>query len=149
MKADTAIRVLIADDHAIFRQGLRLVLTGLDPAVEVVEAGDFTEARILAETPPAPDLMLVDLRMPGMDGFAGIGALKRVHPAAPVMVLSASEDGEDVFRALGAGASGYLPKSATATTILEALRLVLAGGCMCRANWSPAAPRWGRPSRPA
>lgn len=128
MKADTAIRVLIADDHAIFRQGLRLVLDGLDPGAEVIEAGDFAEARALAAALPAPDLMLVDLRMPGMDGFAGIGALKRARPAAPVMVLSASEDGEDVFRALAAGASGYLPKSASAATIVAALRLVLAGG---------------------
>ncbi len=128
MKADTAIRVLIADDHAIFRQGLRLVLDGLDPSPEVAEAGDFAEARVLAEALPAPDLMLVDLRMPGMDGFAGIGALKRARPAAPLVVLSASEDSEDVFKALAAGASGYLPKSATAVTILTALRLVLAGG---------------------
>jgi DNA-binding NarL/FixJ family response regulator len=128
MKADAAIRVLIADDHAIFRQGLRLVLDGLDPPPDVVEAGDFAEARTLADTEPAPDLMLVDLRMPGMDGFAGIGALKRARPAAPLVVLSASEDSEDVFKALAAGASGYLPKSATAATILVALRLVLAGG---------------------
>jgi DNA-binding NarL/FixJ family response regulator len=128
MKADAAIRVLIADDHAIFRQGLRLVLKGLDPSPDIVEAGDFAEAQAVAAAQPAPDLMLVDLRMPGMDGFAGIGALKRARPAAPLMVLSASEDGEDVFRSLASGASGYLPKSATAATILEALRLVLAGG---------------------
>lgn len=128
MKADTAIHVLIADDHAIFRQGLRLVLDGLAHAPVVAEAGDFAEALAHACALPAPDLMLVDLRMPGMDGFAGIGALKRARPSAPLMVLSASEDGEDVFRALAAGASGYLPKSAAATTILEALRLVLAGG---------------------
>lgn len=128
MKADTAVHVLIADDHAIFRQGLRLVLDGLGPSTRVVEAGDFAEAQAAALALPAPDVMLVDLRMPGMDGFAGIGALKRTRPAAPLLVLSASEDGEDVFRSLAAGASGYLPKSATAATILEALRLVLAGG---------------------
>jgi len=128
MKADAAIHVLIADDHAIFRQGLRLVLDGLGPAPAVSEAGDFTEALASAGADPAPDLMLVDLRMPGMDGFAGIGALKRARPAAPLMVLSASEDGEDVFRALAAGASGYLPKSAPPALIIDALRLVLAGG---------------------
>jgi DNA-binding NarL/FixJ family response regulator len=148
MKADAAVHVLIADDHAIFRQGLRLVLDGLGPTTAVVEAGDFAEAQAAALALPAPDLMLVDLRMPGMDGFAGIGALKRTRPAAPLMVLSASEDGEDVFRSLAAGASGYLPKSATAATILEALRLVLAGGVHVPRELVAGGPALGMPAAP-
>jgi DNA-binding NarL/FixJ family response regulator len=121
------MNVLIADDHAIFRQGLRAVLDELAEGVTVHEAADLDEAiRCAADKPP--HLVLLDLRMPGMDGFAGIGAFRRRLPSAPIVVLSASEDSNDVFQALAAGANGYLAKSASATTILDALRLVLVGG---------------------
>lgn len=122
------MKVLIADDHAIFRQGLRVVLGELDPAVEILEAADFGEALTIAKGVPALSLLLADLRMPEMDGFEGLRALRRLLPRVPIMVLSASEEAADLFGALESGASGYLPKSAPAPVILEALRLVLAGG---------------------
>jgi DNA-binding NarL/FixJ family response regulator len=122
------VKVLVADDHAIFRQGLRVVLGELDPAVEIVEAADFGEALSLARDAQDLSLLLADLRMPQMDGFEGLRALRRVLPRTPIMVLSASEEAADLFRALESGASGYLPKSAPAAVIVEALRLVLAGG---------------------
>lgn len=121
------MNVLIADDHAIFRQGLRAVLDDLAEGIVVHEAADLDEAMKCATGEP-PHLVLLDLRMPGMDGFAGIGAFRRRLPSAPIVVLSASEDSNDVFQALAAGANGYLAKSASATTILDALRLVLVGG---------------------
>jgi DNA-binding NarL/FixJ family response regulator len=127
------MKVLVADDHSVFRQGLRLVLGGLAPEVDIIEAGDFGEATGIAEATPDLGLILLDLRMPApdgraMDGFDGLRALRRVLPRVPIMVLSASEDSADVFRSLECGASGYLAKSAPAATMLEALRLVLVGG---------------------
>jgi DNA-binding NarL/FixJ family response regulator len=122
------VKVLVADDHAIFRQGLRVVLGDLDPAVEILEAADFVEALAIARDAQDLSLLLADLRMPQMDGFEGLKALRRILPRAPIMVLSASEEAADLFGSLESGASGYLPKSAPALVILEALRLVLAGG---------------------
>jgi DNA-binding NarL/FixJ family response regulator len=122
------VKVLIADDHAIFRQGLRVVLGDLDSAVEILEAADFGEALATAKDAPDLSLLLADLRMPQMDGFDGLRALRRLLPRTPIMVLSASEEAADLFGALESGASGYLPKSAPAPVILDALRLVLAGG---------------------
>jgi DNA-binding NarL/FixJ family response regulator len=122
------VKVLVADDHAIFRQGLRVVLGDLDPAAEILEAADFGEALAVAEGAPDLSLLLADLRMPQMDGFEGLRALRRLLPRTPIMVLSASEEAADLFRALESGASGYLPKSAAAPVIVDALRLVLAGG---------------------
>ena len=122
------MKVLVADDHAIFRQGLRVVLGDLAAAVEIVEAADFGEALVIAQDAQDLSLLLVDLRMPQMDGFAGLRALRLLLPRTPIMVLSASEEAADLFGALESGASGYLPKSASADVILDALRLVLAGG---------------------
>ena len=122
------MKVLVADDHAIFRQGLRVVLGDLDPAVEILEAADFGEALAIAKDVQDLSLLLADLRTPQMDGFEGLRALRRLLPRTPIMVLSASEEAADLFGALESGASGYLPKSAPAPVILEALRLVLAGG---------------------
>jgi DNA-binding NarL/FixJ family response regulator len=121
------MRVLIADDHAIFRQGLRAVLGALSEIEAIDEAGDLETALGFAVA-RRPEIIFLDLRMPGMDGFSGIGAFRRRNAAAPILVLSASEDKEDVFQALAAGASGYLAKSASASVILEAMRLVLVGG---------------------
>jgi DNA-binding NarL/FixJ family response regulator len=121
------VRVLIADDHAIFRQGLRAVLGSLSESIIIDEAGDLGTALERAVDQP-PEIVLLDLRMPGMDGFSGISAFRRRVPHASILVLSASEDSEDVFQALAAGASGYLAKSAPASVILDALRLILVGG---------------------
>jgi DNA-binding NarL/FixJ family response regulator len=124
---NSLMKVLIADDHAIFRQGLRAVLGSLSENLVIDEAADLATALKCAADQP-PDLILLDLRMPGMDGFSGISVFRRRIPLAPIVVLTASEDSGDVFQALAAGASGYLTKSASASVILDALRLVLVGG---------------------
>ncbi len=123
-----AVKILVADDHALFREGLRHVLAQLDDAVEVVEAGDCEQTLCRVEAHPDLALVLLDLDMPGPDGFAALDTLTRRHSALPIVVLSASRERADMRRALESGALGFIPKSATAPVMLSALRLVLAGG---------------------
>ncbi|MDA8230975.1 MAG: response regulator transcription factor [Magnetospirillum sp.] len=122
------MRVLLADDHALFREGIRLVLESLvDGGVEVVEAGDYHQALTLVRTDPRIEIGFLDLNMPGMDGFLGIESLKRAAPDVHLVVISASTEPYDVRHALDAGASGYIAKSSPSTAMIEAIRSVLAG----------------------
>jgi DNA-binding NarL/FixJ family response regulator len=122
------MKVLLADDHALIRSGLRGELRELDEHVEFLEAWDSASLVQAFERHPELDLALVDLNMPGMRGAETIAALRRAFPAVPVVVLSAAEGPADVQAALLAGASGFIPKSALARVMLQAIRLVLAGG---------------------
>lgn len=123
------MKILIADDHALFREGLRYVLARLgDDEVEVFQAKDGAEALALVAGHPDLDLILLDLAMPGMDGFAGLRALRARIPSVPVVILAASEEPADIRLALDGGAMGFIPKSSTSEVMLTALRLVLAGG---------------------
>jgi two-component system, NarL family, nitrate/nitrite response regulator NarL len=121
------MKFLIVDDHPMLRDGVAAVLHQFDTDVTVLQAADGEQG--LALTAEHPDLAVawVDLRMAGMAGLDTIEQLRRRHPALPVIVLSSSEDPDDVRRALRAGARGYCPKSAGSATLLAALRLVLAG----------------------
>ncbi|TNC95012.1 MAG: Response regulator containing a CheY-like receiver domain and an HTH DNA-binding domain [Stygiobacter sp.] len=122
------MRVLLADDHALFREGVRLVLENLvDDLLEVVEAGDFVQAVAALRAGGEFDVGLVDLNMPGMDGFDGIGAVCRAAPNMHLVVISASESPSDVRRALDAGAQGYIAKTSSSSSMLEAIRQVLSG----------------------
>ncbi|NFV79332.1 response regulator [Magnetospirillum aberrantis] len=122
------MKVLLADDHALFREGVRLVLESLvDGPLDVVEAPDYIQALAAVRGDSAVDVALVDLNMPGMDGFSGIEALKRAAPSLHLVVVSASEQPTDVRRALDAGAHGYITKASSSAAMLEAIRLVLSG----------------------
>jgi DNA-binding NarL/FixJ family response regulator len=123
-----SMRALLADDHVIFRQGLRALIESIDRSASFLEADSFASALEVSAGCDDLTIIIADLRMPGTDSFAGLRALRKRFPSVPVLVLSASEDAEDVFRALEAGASGYLAKSAPTETLVEALRLVLVGG---------------------
>jgi DNA-binding NarL/FixJ family response regulator len=122
------VKILVADDHALFRAGMRHVLRQLADGVEIVEASDCAEALNAVESNDDIALVLLDLAMPGSDGFAALETLTRKHMALPIVVLSGSESRTDMQRALDTGAMGFVPKSATAPVMLSALRLVLAGG---------------------
>lgn len=122
------MKILVVDDHSLFREGLRYVLAGLGEGVQIVEAGDCAEALARADQHQDVALALLDLHMPGKDGFTALDALAAQNPLLPIVVLSASEDRADMRRALAKGALGFIPKSATAPVMLSALRLVLAGG---------------------
>ena len=126
--ADAPLRILLADDHALFRAGLRHLLTDFGDRLQIEEAYDYdnTVAR-LSETDDF-DLLLLDLNMPGMKGIAAVEDLCALAPDVPIIVISVRETPEDVRRAIDAGAMGYIPKSSTPEVMMSALQLVLSGG---------------------
>lgn len=126
MTAQARIRVLVADDHAILRSGLRLLISG-QPDMEVVgEAGDFGEAIERAKS-LQPDVVTLDLTMPGGSGLGAIEKLRAAAPSARIVVLTMHEDPAYVRSALAAGASGYLVKSAADSALIAAIRAVERG----------------------
>lgn len=121
-------RVLLADDHALFREGVAFVLKDLAGTLDLVEASTLDEAVAAIDRDDRFDLILLDLRMPGMDGVAGLQRVKSRVPDTPIVIVSAIEERNSILDALQAGAAGYIPKSLTGDVMLGALRLVLAGG---------------------
>ncbi len=122
------MRLLLCDDHVMFREGLELILGQLDPDVDLIGVGEAEAAlQRLAEDDDF-DLVLLDIELPGLDGFQALAELRRRHPTVPVVLLSASERPEHVRAALEAGAAGFIPKSTRGSVLLSALRLVLSGG---------------------
>ena len=121
-----AIRILIADDHSVVRQGLRMFL-GLDPELEVVgEARDGAEALLRAHV-LHPDVVLIDLLMPVMDGIAAIAAIRRELPDVEVIALTSVLDDSSVIGAVRAGAIGYLLKDTEADDLRRAIKAAAAG----------------------
>jgi DNA-binding NarL/FixJ family response regulator len=123
------IRVLIADDHAVVRQGLRTFLDLQDDIEVVAEAGDGAEALAAAEE-HAPDVVLIDLVMPNVDGIEAIRGLRERVPAARAIVLSSFIEDEKLLPAVRAGAAGYLLKDVEPQQLVEAIRTVHAGGAL-------------------
>ncbi|MER7439450.1 response regulator transcription factor [Micromonospora avicenniae] len=120
------VRLLIVDDHPVVRDGLRGMFTG-DPGFEVVgEARDGAEALALAAS-LVPDVVLMDLRMPGMDGVTAIGRLARSGSTAKVLVLTTYDTDADVLPAIEAGATGYLLKDAPREELVRAVRAAARG----------------------
>jgi two-component system, NarL family, response regulator len=121
------ISVVIADDHPIVRMGLRALIEAQPDMVLLAET-EGGAAAVEAFTTHRPDVMLVDLRMPGMSGRDVITAVRNVVPDARIIVLTSFDGDEDVFRAVQAGARGYLLKAAPPDDVLKAIRAVYAGG---------------------
>ena len=121
-----SIRVLIADDQRVVRDGLSMLVALIDGVQVVGAASDGGEALALAEA-HHPDVVLMDLRMPGMDGITATGQLRQRLPAARVLVLTTYADDATILPALRAGALGYLTKDASAEQIEAAIRAVHAG----------------------
>jgi two-component system, NarL family, response regulator YdfI len=120
------IRVLIADDHLIIRQGLRLILETADDLQLVGEAADGAEAVRLAGS-LQPDVVLMDLRMPGMDGLAAIERLRAEQPHIAVVILTTFNEDELMMRGLRAGARGFLLKDTDRETLFNAIRAAARG----------------------
>ncbi|MER9891299.1 response regulator transcription factor [Mesorhizobium sp. M0119] len=117
---------VIADDHPLFRGALREALAGIGDAA-IHEAGDFESAKALVLANEDVDLVLLDLSMPGASGLSGLISLRGIHPAVPMMVVSAHDDPVTIRRALDLGASGFISKSASMEEIRNAVQSVLAG----------------------
>jgi DNA-binding NarL/FixJ family response regulator len=122
------MKILVIDDHVLIRQAMQGVLKKLKRDVEVLEASSCQEALQMASQNPDISLILLDLTMPDRDGFSVLTELRELYPAISVVVLSAVQDSANVTRALDLGAAGYIPKSARADIITNALRLVMSGG---------------------
>ncbi len=122
------MRILFADDHTMVREGIRPFLEELSSdGVTVIEAESLPTAKAQAEGAGKLDLILLDLKMPGMNGYNGINDFTHSHPDVPIVILSGHYNRKDVLAALDHGVSGYIPKNIGGMAMVNALRLVLAG----------------------
>ncbi|HEY3698913.1 MAG TPA: response regulator transcription factor [Spongiibacteraceae bacterium] len=121
------MKILLVDDHPLFREGLKFMLRDLDSNIDILQASALEEA---AESHynPAPDLILLDMKLPGISGIDAIRAVRAWLPTSRVVVLSGEVSLEIVNGAIEAGAMGYIPKTASPEVLLGALRLILANG---------------------
>ena len=122
------MKILVADDHPLIREALQHVLTELDSAVMLLEAANGESVRRLVAGHADLDLLLLDLRLPGVSGFELLDELRRDYPPLPIVVLSALDDAGTVKAVLARGAMGFIPKSSPHQVMLSALRLVISGG---------------------
>ncbi|MEE7546744.1 response regulator transcription factor, partial [Xanthomonas sp. Kuri4-1] len=125
--------LLIADDHPLFREALRGAVQRVMPGVQLFEADSVEALYTLADAHADADLLLMDLNMPGAQGFSALVHMRSLHPQLPVVVVSAREEPTVMRRALDHGAFGFIPKSADSETIGQALSTVLDGE-----RWIPA-----------
>lgn len=121
------IKVLLADDHAIFRAGLRRLVEEAGDMVVVAEAADGREA-IQQVHDSMPDVAVIDISMPGLDGLEVISQLSSLHPKLPILVLTMHEEEQYVVRTIAAGAKGYITKRSVPEQLVQAIRKVHAGG---------------------
>ena len=121
------MRIILADDHVMIREGLRPFIERLGPDVTVLEAGSLADAQAHLAAAEPVDLVVLDLKMPGMNGLQGLTVLKQQHPGIRCVILSALADREHVVEAMRLGADGFIPKSLSGAAMVSALHLVLSG----------------------
>jgi len=125
-------RLLIADDHPLYRGALREAVTGLFERIDIAEAGTFNEVTELLERGSEVDLVLLDLTMPGVRSFSGLMYLRAQYPSVPVIVVSANDDPAAIRRCMEFGASGFIPKTIGVEVMRDAISCILSGGV-----WTP------------
>ena len=149
------MKILLVDDHVLIRDAVRGVLRELTSDATVLEASDSRQAMRLIEAHPDLHLILLDLNLPDRDGFAVLADLRKRYATISLVVLSAFHDRDNVVRALDLGALGFIPKSAPRDVMVNALRLVFAGGiyippeALVRAESTPQRAAPGRQVSPA
>ena len=124
--------IIIADDHPLFRGALRQAIGSVMPKARVIEANGMDELNAVLGHERDIDLILLDLTMPGVQGFSGLLSLRAQHPELPVVIVSATEEATVIRRAMEFGASGFIPKSIDIDSIGGAIGAVLAGDV-----WTP------------
>ena len=129
---ETHYRIVIADDHPLFRGALREAVSGVFSRADIAEAGTFDEASKLLDKGGDVDLILLDLTMPGVRGFSGLMYMRAQYPSVPVVVVSANDDPSVIRRCMDFGASGFIPKTLGIEQMRDAIVRVLKGGV-----WTP------------
>ena len=132
MNSSESHRLVIADDHPLFRGALREAVTGLFEHMDIAEAGSFDEVADLLERDSEVDLILLDLTMPGVRGFSGLMYMRAQYPSVPVIVVSANDDPAAIRRCMKFGASGFIPKTLGVDAMRSAIARILNGGV-----WTP------------
>jgi len=122
------MKILIVDDHILFREGLSYVLNRLENEATILEANDYDDAFKLLSNNEDISLVLLDLFMPGKNGFSVLETARQHYPLLPIVVLSASKSTNDMQRAMAMGAMGYIAKDSTSELMLNVIKLVLSGG---------------------
>ncbi|MFG2992845.1 response regulator [Streptomyces sp. NPDC048257] len=136
MSADKTIGVMLVDDHPVVREGLRSMLQSAD-GVSVVGQADSGEEAIAMVTRLAPDIVLLDLRMGGMDGVETTGHLLRAAPATKVVIVTTYESDTDILRAVEAGAAGYLLKGSSRDDLVQAVKAAARGETVLTPSLAP------------
>jgi DNA-binding NarL/FixJ family response regulator len=121
------MKILVVDDHPIYRKGLVALLDQMEPDIALLQANDAAQALVVIAEHDDLDVVILDLLIPGMDGLRAITEFGQIRPELPVIILSSSENPADVRSALANGALGYVPKSAAEHALLSAIRMVLNG----------------------
>lgn len=122
------MKILLADDHALFRDGMHYVLRKLDEQAVIVDAGNFPDALKAAADNPDLVLALLDLHMPGSEGVTSIKFFHESYPDVQVVVVSGTDQRSDIEKVMNSGAMGFISKMSTGQDMVHALRLVLDGG---------------------
>ena len=120
------MRLLLVDDHDLFRKGLTFLLSDLNASVECVEASSCEQALELVSD--SIEMVLLDFHLPGIEGLNALAAIKGAYESAPVVILSGEDDPGAILDSIDHGASGFIPKSSTPEIMVAALQLILAGG---------------------
>jgi DNA-binding NarL/FixJ family response regulator len=120
-------RLLIIDDHPLFRDAMRMALASTVSQLVIAEAGNLDDARARLASDEPIDLVLLDLKMPGVQGLSGLAYIRASYPGIPVAIVSGQEDAAVIRRAMALGAAGFVPKSTPADQMRDAIKVILSG----------------------
>jgi two-component system nitrate/nitrite response regulator NarL len=121
------MRILLADDHNMVRDALKSYIERLEPEAQIISADSFDTALEAVDRGGEFALIILDLRMPGMDGLDGLRRMRQRLPDVPIVIMSGGATHEDVRNAIDLGAQGFLPKTLTGPALVSAIRLIMAG----------------------